>query len=400
VDPGSYPKPVSSLIFRNDSKDGHIKFTDVTDAVAPALKNIGLVSDASFTDFNNDGWPDLVLTGEWMPVTFLENDKGVFKNVTAGTGIGNKTGWWNTIASGDFDNDGDMDYIVGNLGKNSYFQASDKYPVSVLAKDFDNNGTYDAVLSMYLPVSQTDTTKKDFPVESRDDMIKEMPGIRKRFSNYKSFAGASVDSLFTPKERDGALHLQANYFSSALIRNDGKGQFTIIPLPTQAQFSVLNGITVDDFDGDGNLDVLINGNDFGTEPILGRYDALNGLLLKGDGKGHFVPLSIAQSGIYIPGDGKALVCLKGKNDKLLVAASQNKGPLMIFELKRKIKFVSLNPMDESAVVNYKNGKKQKREINYGSSFLSQSGRFLAVDDTVVSVEIKNNKGGTRTVTVH
>ena len=397
VDPKNYPKAVSSFIFRNDSKDGHIKFTDVTQSVAPALKNIGLVSDAIFTDFNNDGWPDLILAGEWMPVTFLENDKGVFKNVTPATGIGNKIGWWNTIASGDFDNDGDIDYIVGNLGLNSYFQASDKYPVSILAKDFDNNGTYDAILSLYLPASQTDTAKEDFPSESRDDIIKEMPGLRKRYPNYKTFAVATMDSLFPANERKGALQLHANYFSSAFIRNDGKGRFTIVPLPTQAQFSVLDGITVGDYDGDGNLDVLINGNDYGTEPIIGRYDALNGLLLKGDGKGNFTPLSILKSGIYIPGDGKSLVQLRSSKGKLLVAASQNKGALKVFELKRNERMIALLPFDESAVIHYKDGKKQLREIDYGSSFLSQSGRFLTIDSNVVSVDIKNSKGQTRSL---
>ena len=397
VDPKNYPKPVSSFIFRNDSKNGHIKFTDVTESVAPALKNIGLVADASFTDFNNDGWPDLILAGEWMPITFLENDKGVFKNVTASSGIGNKIGWWNTIASGDFDNDGDIDYIVGNLGRNSYFQASDKYPVSVLAKDFDNNGTYDAILSMYLPASQKDTVRRNFPVESRDDIIRELPGIRKRYEKYKSFAVATMDSLFPESDRKGALQIQANYFSSALLRNDGKGRFTVIPLPAQAQFSVLNGITVNDYDGDGNLDVLINGNDYGTEPILGRYDALNGLLLKGDGKGNFKPLSILQSGIFIPADGKSLVQLRSSNNKVLVAASQNKGPLKVFELRKNQKIIPLMPFEESAIIYYKNGQKQKREIPYGSSFLSESGRFITIDDNVKSVEIKNNKGATRTV---
>ena len=398
VDPKNYPKAVSSFIFRNDSKNGHIKFTDVTESVAPALKNIGMVTDASFTDFNNDGWPDLILTGEWMPITFLENDKGVFKNVTSASGIGNNIGWWNTIAAGDFDNDGDIDYIVGNLGRNSYFQASDKYPVNILAKDFDNNGTYDAILSLYLPASQTDKVKKNFPAESRDDILRELPRLRKKYPKYKDFAVATMDSLFSPKEREGALNLHANYLSSAWLRNDGKGRFTMIPLPVQAQLSVLNGITVGDYDGDGNLDVLINGNDFGTEPIIGRYDALNGLLMKGDGKGHFMPLSIAASGIYLPGDGKALVSLKSKNNQLLIAGSQNKGPLKIFELKRDTKFLTLKPLDETALFYYKNGNKQLHEITYGSSFLSQSGRFLIIDKNVVSVEIKNNKGEVRKVT--
>jgi len=395
VDPKNYPKPVSCFIFRNDSKNGHIKFTDVTDSVAPALKNIGLVCDALFTDFNNDGWPDLILAGEWMPVTFLKNDKGVFKNVTSSSGISNKVGWWNTIATGDFNNDGKMDYIVGNLGMNSYFKASDQYPVSVMAKDFDGNGTYDALLSLYLPVSQDDHAKKDFPAESRDDILKQMPGLRKKYENYKSFANAPMDSIFTKEQLKGALLLHANYFSSAFIRNDGNGNFTMAPLPTQAQFSVLNGMSVHDYDGDGNPDVLINGNDFGTEVTLGRYDALNGLLLKGDGKGNFIPLSIMQSGIYIPGNGKALVSLKSNKGNLLLAASQNKGALKVFELNRNDKLIPLSPFDESAIVTYKNGKKQKREIGYGSSFLSQSGRFITIDNTVVSVEIKNNKGEVR-----
>jgi hypothetical protein len=395
VDPANYPKPVSSFIYRNDSKNGHIKFTDVTDSVAPALKNIGLVCDAIFTDFDNDGWTDLILVGEWMPVTFLKNDKGVFKNVTPASGIGNKVGWWNTIAAGDFDNDGKMDYIVGNLGQNSFFKASDKYPVGIIAKDFDNNGTYDAFPSLYLPASQSDTEREEFPAQSRDDVLKQMISIRKKFETYKSFANAPMDSIFTDEERKGALQLHANYFSSALLRNDGNGKFTMTALPAQAQFSVLNGISVDDFDGDGNLDVVINGNDFGTEVNIGRYDALNGLLLKGDGKGNFNPLSILQSGIYIPGNGKALVTLKSSKGKYLMAASQNKGALKVFELNKNYKMIPLAPFDESAIITYKNGKKQKREFSYGSSFLSQSGRFITIDNNVISVEIKNNKGVVR-----
>jgi hypothetical protein len=169
------------------------------------------------------------------------------------------------------------------------------------------------------------------------------------------------------------------------------------PLPVQAQFSVLDGMTVDDFDGDGNADVVINGNDYGTETIIGRYDALNGLMMKGEGNGNFKPQSILESGIYIPGNGKALVKLKSSKGKYLLAASQNKGAMKIFELNRNIRFIPLKPLDESAIVTYKNGKKQKREVGYGSSFLSQSGRLLSVDDNVVSVEIKNNKGEVRKV---
>jgi hypothetical protein len=397
VDPGSYPKPVSSFIFRNDTKDGHIKFTDVTQSVAPALNDVGLVCDASFTDFNNDGWPDLILVGEWMPVTFLENDKGAFKNVTPISGVGGNIGWWNTIASGDFDNDGDMDYIVGNLGYNSFFKASDKYPVNITAKDFDDNGTYDAFVSVFLPASQKDTERMEFPAQSRDDVLKQMISIRKRFPNYRSFATLPMDSLLTLDQQKDALKLHANYFSSVYLKNEGKNRFTMQPLPILAQVSVLNGIAVDDFDGDGNLDVVINGNDYGTEPILGRYDALNGLLIKGDGKGNFTPQTILQSGIYIPGNGKALVALRSSKGKCLLAASQNKGPLKVFELKGNDKMIALEPFDESVVITFKDGTKQKREVGYGSSFMSQSGRFLSIGDKVVSIEIKNNNGIVRKI---
>ena len=397
VDPWNYPKPVSSFIYRNDSKDGHIKFTDVTNEVAKDLKNIGLVCDAVFTDFDNDGWPDLILAGEWMPITFLKNEKGVFKNISAQSGINNQVGWWNSIVPGDFDNDGDMDYIVGNVGQNSFYKASDKYPVSIYAKDFDNNGSYDAFPTLYLPTSQLDQTKKEYPAQTRDDIVKQMIGMRAKFQNYKSYAEATIDQLLTKEQLKDALILRANNFTSSLLKNEGNNKFSLISLPAQAQISVLNGMTVDDFDGDGNLDVLINGNDYGTEVSVGRYDALNGLLLKGKGDGNFTPQTILESGIYIPGNGKALVKLRSGNNKYLVAASQNRGPLKIFQLKRNIKMIALEAGDFSAEIKYKNGKMQKQEFYYGCSFLSQSARFLNATDSVATITIFNVGGQPRKI---
>ena len=159
----------------------------------------------------------------------------------------------------------------------------------------------------------------------------------------------------------------------------------------------MNGMVAEDFDGDGNLDVLLVGNDYGTDVSIGRYDASNGLFLKGDGKGGFAPKSIVESGWFVPGDAKALIKLRGNNGKCLLVASQNKDRLKAFELKKTIQVVPLQPLDVSAIIQYKNGNKQKRELNYGSSLLSQSARFLNVESLVSSITIKDSKGGERTL---
>ena len=395
VDPWNYPKPVSSFIYRNDSKEGKVKYTDVTASVAKDLNNIGLVCDALFTDFDNDGWPDLILAGEWMPISFLKNEKGVFKNITGTTGINKQVGLWNTLTSGDFDNDGDMDYIVGNTGRNSFYKASDTYPISIYAKDFDNNGSYDAFPTLYIPTSHMDEVKKEYPAQTRDDIVKQMIGMRSKFQNYKTFAIATKDELLSKEQLAVAQVVKANNLSSSYIQNKGAGKFEITSLPIQAQFSVLNGMQVDDYDGDGNLDILMNGNDYGTEVSVGRYDALNGLLLKGNGQGQFAPLSILESGIFIPGNGKALVKLKGAKGGYLVAASQNRGPLKVYALKKKINILTIAPTDASAIIEYANGKKRKEEFYYGNSFLSQSGRFISYNEKVKLITIIDQKGISR-----
>jgi hypothetical protein len=394
VEPWSYPKPVSSIILRNDSKEGKVKFTDVTAEVAPALKNIGMVCDALFTDFDNDGWPDMILAGEWMPVTFLKNQHGKYVNVTNNSGVADKFGWWNSVVGGDFRHMGRMDYIVGNTGQNTFFQPTDQYPVYITAKNFDNSG-FSAIPSLYL-IDQNGE-KKEFPVQGRDDILKQMISLKKKFTNYKSYATATMDEILSPEQRQGALRLKANMLKSCYLRNDGNGKFTLIPLPIEAQVSVLNGMQAGDFDGDGNLDVVINGNDYGTDVSIGRYDALNGLMLKGDGKGNFKPLTILQSGIYIPGNGKALVKMRSKNGDLLLAASQNKDSLKVFRLNKPIKSISIKPTDAYALIKYKNGKTGKQEFYYGSSFLSQSSRFMKLDEDMASIVIYDDNGKSRAI---
>lgn len=394
VFPGSYPQPVSSIIYRNDTKNDDIKFTDVTRAIAPALMNIGLVTDATWSDIDNDGAIDLLIVGEWMPVTILKNENGKLSAVK--TALGSEYGWWNSISSADFDNDGDMDYVVGNYGMNGFLQPSTAFPLRTIGKDFDNNGSYDAVFFSYQPVSVRGELK-EYPIAGRDDFIREMSVMKGKFPNYSSYAKTEGKNIFSESERKGALQLSANNFYTCWVENKGGMQFALHQLPSQTQWAPVYGIVLNDFNADGNIDIGLNGNEFSMAPYLGKYDAFNGLILQGDGKGKFIPLSIIQSGFYVPGNGKALVQL-AVNDKIVIVAAQNSDYLKVFHNKiNNGKIISLLHNDVSAIIRMKNGQKRKEEFGYGSSFSSQSGRFIQLNPYMLSVEITNNKKQTRII---
>jgi enediyne biosynthesis protein E4 len=397
--PGNYPQPVSSFIYRNDSKDGKIKFTDITADVTKELQNIGMVRDAIWTDFNNDGWTDLIVVGEWMPITFFKNNHGKLENVTAQSGIGNQTGWWRSIVAADFDNDGDIDYIVGNLGQNSFFRASDEYPVSVYEKDFDGNGSPDAIITLFL--KDKTGIKREYTALNRDDIMGQLPGLKKKFLTYKDFANADIHQLFSDEQMKSALVLHANNFKSCYIKNKGNGKFEIYPLPAMAQLAPLNGMVTDDFNNDGNTDIAISGNDYGNEVTNGRYDALNGIVLLGDGKGNFIPQTILQSGLYISGDAKALIKLKGANNDYLLAASQNRGPLKIYKHPSSSqKLIQLQPADRDVFITLTNGSIRKEELYIGNSCLSQSSHFICAGTSIKKIEVVNNKGLKRVIEIN
>jgi hypothetical protein len=395
VEPWRYPKPVSSFILRNDSGNGKVKFTDVTAEIAPSLKDIGLVCDALFTDFDGDGNTDLLLAGEWMPLTFMKCRNGEFINATPTSGVSGMPGWWNSIVAGDFRHTGRIDYIAGNTGLNTLYQASTAQPVYITAKDFDKRDRFDAFTSLYLPGK--DAVMREYPANVRDDAFKQMISLRTKFTNYHSYAEATLQGLFTDEQLKGALRLKATELRSCYFRNDGNGKFTVIPLPEQAQVSVLNGMVTDDLDGDGNIDLVANGNDFSTDVSIGQSDALNGLFLKGDGKGSFHPLSMIKSGIYLPGDGKALIKLRGKGNSYLLASSEHAGPVRIYRLNTDIKLINVLPQDRSALITNKDGRITRQEFYYGNSFLSQSTRFISVGKEVSKVVITDDSGKVREI---
>ena len=390
--PERYPEPVSSFLYRNDSENGRPKFTDISKEVAPFLEKIGLVCDALWTDFDNDGWSDLVVVGEWMPVRFFKNNNGKFVDHTPSSGLQDKKGWWGSLAAGDFDNDGDIDYVAGNIGLNSFFRASTSEPVSIYAADFNKDNFYDAIPSIFLPDERG--VRKEFPVHARDEMVQQIVGIRKKYNRYVDYAKATIHEIIP--EATNAFKLQVNYLANSVIENKGNGKFDLVPLPAVAQLAPIYGMGIQDINEDGNLDLLISGNDHGNEIVNGHYDALNGLVLLGDGQKNFKPLTIQESGLFIPGDGKGLVQLVvGK--RYTLAATQNKGLLKMFALEKKYPVIRLNSDDIKAIVHLKNGKRRLQEIYHGDAFISHSARLLLVNGSVAKVEVINTKGVKRNV---
>lgn len=388
VVPEQYPRPSASKLLRNDSQGGRVKFTDVTAKLAPALVRPGMVCDAVWTDTDQDGWPDLLLAGEFMPLTLFKNSKGVFVRAE-NSGLEKFSGCWNSITAGDFDNDGDMDYVAGNLGLNSLLRASDARPIGLYAKDFDSNGSFDVIPTVFYREKENGNYL-EYPYHVRDDMVKQLIGTRAKAPNYKTYAGMRIDQFLTAEERKDMIELHANYLSTSFVRNNGDGTFTVSALPVQAQFAPVNGLIADDFNGDGNLDLLLAGNDFGNELLVGRYDAFNGLLLSGDGKGQFQAVPLPRSGIWIPGDAKALVRFTDAGGRYCVAASQNLGKLVCFKLTVPGKTIRFAPGEQTAVLTYRNGS--RRRVENAGSFYSQSAPMTLITAGVQAVEFFSGKG--------
>lgn len=390
--PFAYPEPDRSYILRNVSTPGQPRFEDATSEIADTLRFPGLISDALWTDFNGDSWPDLILAGEWMPLRFFKNINGQLEEITGSTGIQEQKGWWNSLASADLDNDGDMDYIAGNSGRNIYFQGGPESPVRVYAKDLDKNGMVDPLISYYLRDSSG--TKREYLYHPWQDVVKQFAGIRKKFNSFGEFGESTLPEMFSDGLLDDALVLSFNYMETSWVENQGNGKFRLHALPVSAQLAPIYGILPVDLDDDHFLDLLLVGNEHGFEVQQGPADAFVGLALKNDGKGGFVPIPLEKSHFFVPGDAKGLVALNHRNEQSLFAATQNNDSLKVFETLTAYENepLKLRANEVKARIYYDQGKYRETEYYWGSSFQSQSGRFVPIANGIREVRFYDNMG--------
>jgi enediyne biosynthesis protein E4 len=318
VIPISYPLSPKSYLLRNNGKGG---FDDVTLNMSVGLDSVGMVTSALFSDYDNDGWEDLIVAGEWMPITIFKNEKGHFTKTTE-----LKTGWWNSLAQGDFDNDGDIDYIAGNLGRNSVFQASEQEPVSIYAKDFDSNGSIDPIISRYIQ-------GKEHPVHYRETMTEQIVSLRRLLRSYTLYGQLQMPEIVDFLRGHDALVKRADYFESCYVQNLGNSNFSLHALPMDVQVSPINSIAVCNLNDDKYLDFLAVGNSFSEETLTGYYDAGVGICALGKGNGTFEILPPAKSGFFVNSDAKSIEEIKVGNTRKWIVTS-NKAPLTIFSDQR------------------------------------------------------------------
>jgi len=304
--------------------DGNGHFVDVTLEKAPALLDAGMVSSATWIDYDHDGKADLVVVGEWMPVRVFHQENGKLVDRTKQAGLSGTNGWWNSVEAVDLRGNGRQDLVLGNLGLNSWLHASAKEPARLYVNDFSHTGggNLEQILTSY-------NDGVSYPVAGRDELVKKIPSLHGKYPSYKDFGASRIEDIFPTADVRSAQVREAYTFASAVALNNGNGTFTLQPLPVEAQFAPIYASLAGDFDGDGKTDLLVGGNLYGVIPVLGRYDASYGLMLRGDGKGGFTSVDMEKSGIAIDGQVRDMRVLRGANGERLILVARNNDRVMV-----------------------------------------------------------------------
>jgi hypothetical protein len=318
--PGSFPVSDYSYVLRNESKGGKAIFRYASEQSDKSLRHPGIVTTAVWEDLNKDGWQDLIVAGEFMPVTVYENRKGQLINATSKYGLENSNGVWSKVAVADIDDDGDMDIVAGNIGWNNQFRASQKEPLTVCYGDFDGNGSIDPLLCYYIQ-------GKQWPLASLDELAEQLPFVRKKFLRYNEYATATLHQILTPEQEKKAQNVYAYNLASCVFENTGKG-FIVKLLPQNAQLSSVKGIIIKDWDEDGKKDLLLHGNDFSWRAQLGNIDAAYGIICKGKGNGYFEALPLRNTGAVCNGDVRDIATVQTAKGPIIICARNNESTVV------------------------------------------------------------------------
>jgi len=308
--PYFYGEPNNGYILEND---GSGVFTNIATDIAPKMDNIGMITDAKWVDLDNDNDLDLVVVGEWMPISIFINENGKFEYID---GIPFSNGWWNAVETADLNGDGFTDIIAGNHGLNSRFKASVERPLHMYVKDFDRNGTTDQIICQY-------EDDKLYPLPLKHDLASQMPHISRKYQYYEDYMDKQITDVFSPQELESATLLKAYNLSTSVYINNGDLTYSKIDLPMQVQFSTTYAISVDDYNGDKLPDILFGGNMYESKPEMGRYDASYGSLLLGNGKGGFRLMPVIESGLKIDGPVREIRKVSTPHGDRIVVANNN-----------------------------------------------------------------------------
>ena len=314
VVPGSYPLPAESKLLINESNANQVKFVNADSSIFP-FSDIGLVSSSVWTDYNNDNWDDLIVVGEWMPIKFYKNIEGKFVEDTSLIDSESTNGWWYDVISEDFDKDGDMDLVVGNLGNNYKYQASEEETFDIYYNDFDQNQSGDIVLSYY-----NDGDK--YPLRGRQCSSEQIPAIKMKFQDYDAFSIATLEDVYTEPALENSLHYYAKTFSSVYLENTGE-KFVMNNLPKYSQLSAINKILAKDLDNDGYKDIIVSGNMYNSEVETPRNDASVGLLMNYTKENGFQAIPSKESGLFVTGDVKDMEFIKIGDIDYIVSAKND-----------------------------------------------------------------------------
>ena len=318
---GAYGKIPSSKLLLNE---GGGKFRDVTQELAPALEKAGMVTDAQWADIDGDGKKELILVGDWMPVTIFKYEGGKFEKLNE---LPHSSGWWNCLVVADLDGDGDPDLVAGNFGLNSKVKADAEHPAKLFVADFDQVGKSECIPVYFKPDG------KAYPFNLKNDLVSELPALKKKFLKYSSYAGKGIEEVFSADQLENAEVLRVEQTQTSVFYNDGRGNFISKPLPWQAQLSPVFGILVKDLNGDGKTDLFLGGNFYGLKPEMGRFDASYGTTLLGRDSGNLSWMKPSLSGLFVEGEVRDIKSLKTRDGNNILVA-RNNDSLQLFKPRK------------------------------------------------------------------